>query len=112
MRGKEIKSRKNAKQPTSKDYAAEAERSGAGRGEDKQETSIAEDGSSKGSKEKESLRQMTWGRGDLKQTGLGVYHQRPSHFFLFWLIQTQVVICTVKKAQEPGKAQPHEGTGT
>lgn len=38
-----MKSRENAKQPTSKDYAAEAERSGAGREEDKQETSIAED---------------------------------------------------------------------
>lgn len=49
--------------PTSKDYVEEAERSGAGRGE-KQETSIAEDRkAAKVSKEKESLRQMTWGEG-------------------------------------------------
>lgn len=50
--------------PTSKDYVEEAERLGAGRGEEKQETSIAEDRkAAKVSKEKESLRQMTWGEG-------------------------------------------------
>lgn len=51
--------------PTSKDYAEEAERSRAGRGEERisRRPALMDRKAAKGSKEKDSLHQMPWGEG-------------------------------------------------
>lgn len=70
----------------------------------------AKDGQAKGSKERAPWSQMT-ADGDLKQTGhWGLSERSSNYFFLFWVIRTQVLICTVKYAPRVKikKAQEHE----